>query len=97
MFLVYFVFETVELRRQISCSLQLMNKTDDFVAFKVLSNLFVSFVYFYVFGFLVEEGRGVRWSQFCALEICKLDLCVFLDVEIGWFLGKDNKSKEVLC
>ena len=74
-----------------------MNKTDDYVAFKVLSDWFVDFVYFDVFGFLVEEGRGGWWFQFCALEICNLDLCVFLDVEIGWFLGKDNKSKEVLC
>ena len=32
----YFLFELVELRKQISCSLQLSNKTDNYVAFKVL-------------------------------------------------------------
>lgn len=40
-------FETVELRKSISCSFELLNKTDSHAAFKVY--IFISLYIFYVF------------------------------------------------
>lgn len=79
---------TVELKKQISCSLQLTNKSDDYVAFKV----FVPPVYLHL-----------CTAKFETLESCELcsgfSLVKFESLirTLSVVIGEDDEPEEVLC
>lgn len=97
----------VELKKQISCSLQLSNKTDNYVAFKVnwfppsFLSFFISVCFvFYSFGskgFLSRSSAITRTVMNSNPVFYNIDLW---DIQISnyvWCLGQNNKSQEVLC
>lgn len=82
-FLFFFFFFSglwwlVELKKQISCSLQLSNKTDNYVAFKVsFSDLYVKLSYFFLIFSYIDLQRLISllydaiWNLVLLLERCR--------------------------